>query len=41
MNQAKPEDVVNMQPVGFRITRVSTDSKCPKTSRALLPFDLT
>jgi hypothetical protein len=33
--KAKPEDV-NMQPVGFRITRILTDHICPKTSWALL-----
>jgi hypothetical protein len=34
--KAKPEDV-NMQPVGFRITRILPDYIiCPKTSRALI-----
>ena len=29
--KAKPEDV-NMQPAGFRITRILTDSICPNTN---------
>ena len=33
--KAKPEDV-NMQPVGFRITRILTDYACPKTSPTML-----
>ena len=33
--KAKPEDF-NMEPVGFRITRILTDY-APKTSRALVP----
>ena len=34
MKASKPEDV-NMEPVGFRITRILTDWLCLKTSRAL------
>ena len=30
--EAKPEDG-NIQPAGFRNTRILTDSICPKTSR--------
>ena len=33
--KANPE-LVNMQPVGFRITRILADSICPKTSQALI-----
>jgi hypothetical protein len=35
MNKAKPEDV-NMELVGFRITKILTDYICPKTSWALV-----
>ena len=41
MKASKPEDVVDMEPVTFRIhTKILTDSICPKISQALIKLHM-